>query len=169
MKQRGNGGARGGGRGTAWPDPAVAERLLAAPEDPSRAAASGSPVDDLTLVLTAAARPLDTRPGDEAAALAAFRDARAGRASQPGRPLRSGPRGRRRGLTGKAFLGGAAAVLALGGVAVAANGGVPRPFHHHGHGVTPRPGTPMPVLSPSAPRPATTQAEPPAAGCMRLL
>jgi hypothetical protein len=193
---------------------------------------------DVARLLAAAARPLDTRPGDEAAALAAFRQARGaagvaaphvpggaddapdaeraralregsgawgaadGRGSRAARAAADGarvPRGvsvaaddrrardprsasagpallggmlrrmRHRGLTAKAFVGGAAAVLALGGVALAAqSGGLPRPFHH-GHAVTPRPSAPSlsPPVSPSVsapvvPGPSATQAEPPA-------
>ncbi|MFI1091980.1 hypothetical protein [Streptomyces sp. NPDC020917] len=153
-------------RGEGWPDPAAAERVLDGRDAES----------DIARLLAAAARPLEGRPEGEAAALAAFREAHAAKAGRAGTAVRaeravagragvrrsSGPRS----FTVKALLGGAAAALALGGVAIAAQGGdLPRPFHHS-HPDTPRPTTPPaspPATSPAPvlPAPTTAPAAPP--------
>lgn len=124
-----------------WPDAALAEQLLTlhrAPATPAYGPGFGSApgsgrtgeggvyaggfggtdADDprtaeLVRVLDAAARPLPVAPGREAAALAAFRQAQAERSV----------RRRRRTVPVKALVSGAAAVFALGGVAVAAQQG----------------------------------------------
>ncbi|MCL2554236.1 MAG: hypothetical protein FWE75_19045 [Actinomycetia bacterium] len=153
-------------RGEGWPDPAAAERLLDGRDAES----------DVARLLAAAARPLEGRPEDEAAALAAFREAHAAKAGRAGSAVRAGQAGagrsgarrrsRPRSFTVKALVGGAAAALALGGVAIAAQGGdLPRPFHHS-HPDTPRPTTPPPSPSatspaPVLPAPTTTPAAPP--------
>jgi hypothetical protein len=117
--------ARGQGR---WPRPGVAEQLLNGEDvtdaDPRSAEMAG---------LLAAARVLPPgRPQDEAAALEAFR-----RAAAVPAPAVRGHRWRtRRGPRPvRLLIGGALAVSALGGVAIAAqDGGLTHPFHSSGGG-----------------------------------
>lgn len=127
---RGVYGRRGQGR---WPRPAVAEQLLngedVADTDPRTAEMAG---------LLAAARVLPPgRPQDEAAVLDAFRRAAAAGPAADRAP-HAGPvpvvRRRWRAARGprpvRLLVGGALAVSALGGVAIAAQGGaLPHPFH----------------------------------------
>jgi hypothetical protein len=141
---------RAAGRRGRWPDAGTAERLL-----------DGEHADDTDprtaglVRLLAAARDLPPgRPQDEEAALAAFRSAAGAGAVQAARR----PVGRydlRRPRSVRAFVGGAAAVLALGGAAIAAQGGgIPHPFHGPG-GASHRPDSPAPGPSEAGPGPNT--------------
>src|SRR5690242_7279501 len=101
-----------------WMDTALVERLL-----------DGAPVEDadgratrVARLLAAASAPLPADPARERMVLAAYRQAQEAGTTRR-RPSALGRRAR-------VVAGGLAAVLALGGVAVAAQSGtLPNPFH----------------------------------------
>ncbi|HEY3481704.1 MAG TPA: hypothetical protein VGL02_22635, partial [Streptomyces sp.] len=136
VRRNGRGPAARGAYGR-WPRPAVAEQLLndedVTDADPRTAEMAG--------LLAAARTPPPVRPGDEAVALDAFRrtavaPAVTGRRvpATPAPAVRGDRRRTTRGpRTVRMLVGGALAVFALSGVAIAAQGGVlPRPFHFSG-------------------------------------
>lgn len=127
-----------------WLDPQVTEWLLSGQEIPD--AQSDGRTAELARLLAAAGELPAGRPEDERAALAYFRQQRD---SPPARRARFPFR---RVHPVKALSGGFAAVLALGGVAVAAQNGVlPDPFRWGGAavpGTTAQPhGSPLPTPS----------------------
>ncbi|SHN37653.1 hypothetical protein [Actinacidiphila paucisporea] len=147
-----------------WPAPDLAERLLDGKEIAQESAGSDPRIADLARLLTAADGTLAGRADDERAALQAFareftQAPAQARGGVSGRSVRRSVRGSR---GAKAMIGGAAALFALGGVAIAAQtGALPRPFHS---------GTSAPVTGKATTAPATPsnrQSIPKATGATR--
>jgi hypothetical protein len=125
-----------------WLDEELAERLLDGRPDQAPADGRGDSVTagaerhaaDLARLLQAARTPVAGRPEDERAALQAFRAAQAARPRGVAARLR--PHTTR---SARALAGGVAAVVALSGVAIAAQAGaLPHPFRS-GNSPHPRP------------------------------